>query len=49
MYPTRIEDLGVRLANEQEWWFLMRTMGAKFKDFGTMMDVEDHVGRVNVN
>ena len=47
MYPTRIEDLGVRLANEQEWWFLMRTMGSK--DFGTRMDVEDHVGRVNVN
>ncbi|WP_455246111.1 CapA family protein [Petrachloros mirabilis] len=49
LYPTRIEDLGVRKANMQEWHFLNRTMRAKCKAFGTMMDAEGQVGIVNVN
>lgn len=48
LYPTRIEDLGVRLANEQEWPFLTRTMQAKCKVFKTTMDVEGTVGTINV-
>jgi hypothetical protein len=46
LYPVRIEDLGVRLANEQEWQFLTRTMRAKCKAFGTMMEVEGQVGTI---
>lgn len=49
LYPTRIEDLGVRLANMQEWQFLARTMRAKCKAFGTTMDAEGQVGIVNLN
>jgi poly-gamma-glutamate synthesis protein (capsule biosynthesis protein) len=46
LYPVRIEDLGVRLANEQEWQFLKRTMQAKCKAFGTAMDVGGQVGTI---
>jgi poly-gamma-glutamate capsule biosynthesis protein CapA/YwtB (metallophosphatase superfamily) len=46
--PVRIEDLGVRLATEQEWQFLKRTMQAKCKTFGTMMDVEGQVGTITM-
>lgn len=46
--PVRIEDLGVRLANEQEWQFLTRTMQAKCKAFGTTMKVEGPVGTITV-
>jgi hypothetical protein len=48
LHPTRIEDLGVPLANEQEWQFLKRTMQAKCKAFGTTMDVEGQVGTITV-
>lgn len=48
LYPVRIEDLGVRLANEQEWQFLKRTMQAKCKTFGTTMEVEGQVGIITV-
>jgi poly-gamma-glutamate capsule biosynthesis protein CapA/YwtB (metallophosphatase superfamily) len=48
LYPVRIEDLGVRLADEKEWQFLKRTMQAKCKAFGTMMDVEGQVGAITV-
>jgi len=48
LYPTRIEDLSVRLANEQERQFLTRTMQAKCKAFGTTMDVEGQVGTIHV-
>jgi poly-gamma-glutamate synthesis protein (capsule biosynthesis protein) len=48
LYPTRIEDCGVRLANEPEWQFLASTMWAKCKDFGTTMDVADRLGRITV-
>jgi poly-gamma-glutamate synthesis protein (capsule biosynthesis protein) len=48
LYPTCIEDMGVRLANEQERLFLTRTMQAKCKAFGTMMEVEGMVGTIAV-
>lgn len=48
LYPVRIEDLAVRLANEQEWQFLTRTMQAKCKVFGTTMDIEEQAGTVSV-
>jgi poly-gamma-glutamate synthesis protein (capsule biosynthesis protein) len=48
LHPTCIEDLGVRLANERERQFLMRTMQAKCKAFGTMMGVEGQVGTIQV-
>jgi poly-gamma-glutamate capsule biosynthesis protein CapA/YwtB (metallophosphatase superfamily) len=48
LYPTRIENLGVRLANEQEWQFLTRTMQAKCKTFTTTMDVEGQVGTIHI-
>lgn len=48
LYPVRIEDFGVRLANEQEWQFLKRTMQAKCKAFGTTMEVEGQVGIITV-
>ncbi|MCS6291466.1 MAG: CapA family protein [Nitrospira sp.] len=44
LYPVRIENFGVRQANEREWQFLKRTMQAKCKAFGTAMDVEGRVG-----
>jgi poly-gamma-glutamate capsule biosynthesis protein CapA/YwtB (metallophosphatase superfamily) len=48
VHPTQIEDLGVRRANEHEWQFLTRTMQAKCKAFGTMMEVEGQVGGISV-
>jgi poly-gamma-glutamate synthesis protein (capsule biosynthesis protein) len=48
LLPTCIEDLGVRLANEQERRFLQRTMEAKCKAFGTPMGVEGKVWTINV-
>ena len=48
LYPTRIEDLGVRRANEQEWQFLTRTMRAKCKGFGTILDVAGQAAAVTV-
>jgi poly-gamma-glutamate synthesis protein (capsule biosynthesis protein) len=47
-HPTCIEDLGVRVANEQERQFLLRTMHTKCKVFGTTMDVEGQVGTISV-
>ena len=48
LYPTRIEDLGLRLANEEEWQFLTRTMQAKCKAFGTTMEVEGQAGTIHI-
>lgn len=48
LHPTRIEDLAIRQANEPEWQFLVRTMQAKCKSFGTMMSAEGRVGIINV-
>jgi len=48
LYPTRIEDFGVRLANEQEWQFLKRTMQAKCRAFGTMIETAEQIGTINV-
>jgi poly-gamma-glutamate synthesis protein (capsule biosynthesis protein) len=48
LHPVRIEDLGVQLANEQEWQFLRRTMQAKCRLFGTTMDVEGQVGTITL-
>ena len=49
LYPTCIEDMSVRLANEQERLFLMRSMQAKCKACGTEMKVEGQVGTVTVD
>jgi len=48
LYPTRIEDMGVRLADQQEWEFLKRTMQAKCKAVQTIMDVDGQVATINV-
>ena len=48
LYPTRIEDFGVRLANEREWQFLTRTMQAKCRAFGTMIETAEQIGTINV-
>ncbi len=48
LYPTCIEDLGVRLANERERQFLFRTMEGKCKAFGTAMGIEEQVGTIKV-
>lgn len=48
LYPTCIENLGVRLANEQERRFLERTMAAKCKAFGTPMSVEGKAWTITV-
>lgn len=44
----RIEDLGVRRANENEWQFLTQTMQAKCHAFGTVMTVEGPLAMINV-
>lgn len=46
LYPTRIEDLSIRQANEPERQFLMGSMQAKCKAFGTVLDVEGQVGTI---
>ncbi len=48
LHPTCIEDLGVRLANEQERGYLIRTMQAKCRAFGTVISFEGQVGTINV-
>src|SRR5215831_968857 len=48
LYPTRIEDFGVRLANEREWQFLKRTMQAKCKAFRTIVDVDGQTATISV-
>ena len=48
LHPTCIEDLGVRLVNEQERQFLFRTMETKCKAFGTVMGFEGQIGTINV-
>lgn len=48
LYPTCIEDCRVRHAREPEWRFLLHTMRAKCKAFGTTMDVDGRTGRINV-
>lgn len=49
LYPTFIEDLGIRLANEQERGYLLRTLQAKCKAFGTTVQVEESVATIVVN
>ncbi len=48
LYPIRIEDFRVRLANEQEWQFLRETMQAKCKPFGIMMEIQGQTAIINV-
>jgi poly-gamma-glutamate synthesis protein (capsule biosynthesis protein) len=48
LYPTCIEDLGVRLANERERQLLFGTIEGKCKAFGTVMGVEGPVGIIKV-
>ncbi len=48
LHPTCIEDLGVRLANEQESSFLEKSMNMKCETFGVKIAFENHVGIVTV-
>src|SRR5215831_15398243 len=48
LYPTCIEDFGVRLANEREWQFLKRTMQAKCRAFGTTIELKEQMGTISV-
>ena len=48
LHPTCIEDLGVRMADEQEWNFLARAMQAKCKAFGVAMVLEGRTGVIRV-
>jgi poly-gamma-glutamate synthesis protein (capsule biosynthesis protein) len=48
LHPTCVDDLGVRLANDQEKEFLARTMQAKCKAFGTVMCLEGELGTIDV-
>lgn len=48
LHPTCIEDLGVRLANEQESSFLKKSMNMKCETFGVKIAFENHVGIVTV-
>jgi len=48
LYPTRIENFGVRLANKREWQFLKRTMQAKCRAFGTTIELEEQMGTISV-
>jgi len=48
LYPTCIEDLGVRLANEQERGYLVRTIQAKCRAFGTTTSLDGEVVTVEV-
>ncbi len=48
LYPTCIEDLGVRLANERERQFLFRTMGGNCKAFGAVMNTNGQIGTIDV-
>lgn len=49
LHPTCIEDLGVRLANEQEASFLKKSITMKCETFGVKIAFENHVGIVTVN
>jgi poly-gamma-glutamate capsule biosynthesis protein CapA/YwtB (metallophosphatase superfamily) len=49
LYPTCIEDLGVRLATEQETSFLKKTMSRKCAAFGVNIEFDNHVGRVTID
>ncbi len=48
LYPTAIEDLGVRRANENEWQFLMRTMQTRCHALGTVMAVDGPQGTITL-
>ena len=48
LYPTRIKDFGVRLANARQWQFLKRTMQAKCRAFGTTIELEEQTGTISV-
>jgi poly-gamma-glutamate synthesis protein (capsule biosynthesis protein) len=48
LLPTCIEDLGVRLAHEQETSFLKRTMQRKCADFWMKIAFDNHVGIVTI-
>lgn len=49
LHPTCIEDLGARLANEQEASFLKKSINMKCETFGVKIAFENHVGIVTVN
>ena len=48
LHPTCIEDLGVRVANEQETLFLKQTMSMKCSAFGVKIEFGNHVGTIMV-
>ena len=48
LHPTCIEDLGVRLANDEEASFLKESMNTKCKPFGVEIAFKNHVGMVAI-
>lgn len=48
LHPTCIEDLGVRLADEQEASFLKQSMNTKCEIFGVEIAFENHIGMVTI-
>lgn len=48
LYPACVQDLGIRLAKEEEQRFLQRTMEANCKAFGTPIRIEGEVWTIAV-
>jgi len=48
LYPTCIENLGVRLANDQEAWYLKESMNMKCETFGVEIAFKNHIGIVAI-
>jgi poly-gamma-glutamate capsule biosynthesis protein CapA/YwtB (metallophosphatase superfamily) len=48
LHPICIEDLGVRLANDQEAAFLEKSMNTKCETFGVEIPFKNHIGIVAV-
>lgn len=49
LHPTCIQDLGVRLATEQEASFLKNTMSTKCTALGVHIEFDHHVGMVTID
>jgi len=48
LYPTCIENLGVRLANDQEASYLKKSMNMKCETFGVEIAFKNHIGIVAI-
>lgn len=48
LHPTCIEDLGVRLANDEDASFLEESMNTKCKTFGVEIAFKNHIGIVAI-